>query len=165
LLNANSSAGVRLNLLAVVNFLKSFTLGGAPVDWISVVPLRDIVPWAGQIIFDLLDKINALLDAFQGVIDEINNFIALLERKINALEDFIRSLIDILNFIESLEFAAHFLNVSGIQGDAAEWLNAIETAGGDPPPNDPTHYSAGIALAYVAPNVEAFTKAFQIIFG
>lgn len=155
----------RLNVLTVINFLKSFTLGGAPIDWISIVPLRDIIPWSGQLIYDILDAIQKLLNAFQGVLDEIRAFIELIERKIDALERFIEYLIQILNFIDSLQVGAFVLNVTGIVGDATEWANIVDTAGGDRPTNDPGGYSAGIALAYVAPNVEAFEKAFGIIFG
>lgn len=156
---------LRKNILVVINFLKTFTLGGAPVDWISIVPLRDIIPWAGQILYDILDKIDALLAAFNGILDEIRQFIELLERKIDALERFIQFLIDILNFIESLQLGVFILNAAGIEGDVFQWFNVIDTAGGDVPPSGPGGYSAGIGLAYVAPNVDAFVTAFTVIFG
>lgn len=155
----------RQNVLAAINYIKTFTLGGVPPDWISVVPLRDIVPWSGQIVYDLLDKIQALLDAFKGVIDEINAFIALLERKIDALERFIEFLINILTLIENLQIGAYLLNVPELNGDAFSWVDAIDTAGGAAPPKLPGNYSAGVGLAYVAIDISAFKTAFQIIFG
>lgn len=153
----------RKNLLAVIRFLLSFSGVGVPPDWISIQPLRDIIPWSGQIIYELLDAIQKLLNAFQGVLDEIKAFIDLIERKINALERFIEFLIQILNFIESLEVGAYILTATGIQGDVGEWANIVDTAGNQPPQN-PGSYSAGVALAYVATDVAAFENAFNIIF-
>lgn len=158
-----TDAVCRKNLLAIVRFLLSFTGIGAPVDWISIQPLRDIIPWSGQIIYELIDAVQKLLNAFQGVIDEIKAFIDLIERKINALERFIEFLIQILNFIDSLQVGAFILNATGIQGDVGEWANIVDTAG-NPPPQNPGGYSAGVALAYVAPNITAFENAFNIIF-
>lgn len=163
--SAYSDRPLRENLLVVIDFLNTFTLTGAPVDWISVVPLRDIIPWAGQLLYDILDKIDALLDAFNGVLSEIQAFIDLLERKITALERFIQFLLDILNFIEGLQLGVFVLNASGIEGDVFEWFDVIDNAGGDAPPSGPGGYSAGVGLAYVAPNVAAFETAFGIIFG
>lgn len=160
-----SDATLRLNVLAAVEYIKSYSLGGAPVDWISVVPLRDIVPWSGQMIYDLLDKIRALLDAYQGVMAEIKAFIAIIERKIDALERFIEFLINILNFIEGLQIGAYVLSVPELTGTAQSWVNAIDTAGGTKPPSGPGGYSAGIGLGYVAPDITAFKTAFSIIFG
>jgi hypothetical protein len=160
-----SDASLRDNILAAVNYIKVYTLGGTPVDWIAVVPLRDIVPWSGQMIYDLLAKIQALLDGFGGTMAEINAFIALLERKINALERFIEFLINILNLIESLEFGAYILAVPELNGTAQSWVDAIDTAGGTPPPAGPGAYSAGVSFGYVAPDISAFKTAFSIIFG
>jgi len=155
----------RLSILDVINFIKSFTLGGVPPDWISIVPLRDIIPWSGSFLYDLLDKIQALLDAFNGVIQEIKNFIDLLIRKIEVLEEFIEFLISLLDFIESLEVGAYLLNSGAIDGTAFAWAQVLDSAGGDLPPTGVAGYSAGIGLAYVAPNVDAFVNAFEIIFG
>lgn len=160
-----SDTSLRLNVLAAVQYIKSYSLGGAPVDWIAVVPLRDIVPWSGQMIYDLLDKIQALLSAFQGVMAEIKAFIDLIERKIDSLERFIEFLINILNFIESLQIGAYLLSVPELNGTAQSWANAIDTAGGTKPPSGPGGYSAGIGLGYVAPDIIAFKTAFSIIFG
>lgn len=160
-----ADAGVRLNVLAGIQYVKTYMMGGAPVDWISVVPLRDIVPWSGQLIYDLLDKIRALLDAFNGVIDEINAFIAMLERKIEALERFIEFLINILNLIESLQLGAFILSVPELNGTAQSWLDAIDTAGGNPPPSGPGGFAAGVSFAYVGTDITAFKTAFSLIFG
>jgi hypothetical protein len=156
---------LRLSVLDIINFIKSFTLGGVPPDWISIVPLRDIIPWSGSFLYDLLDKIRALIDAFNGIMQEIINFIDLLIRKIEALEAFIQFLIDLLNFIESLEFGSYLLSVPQVDGTVSAWINAVDTAGGIRPPSGPGGYSAGVALAYVAPNIDAFVTAFSIIFG
>lgn len=160
-----SDQSLRSNVLSAVQYVKSYTLGGAPVDWISVVPLRDIVPWSGQMIYDLLAKIQALVDAYQGVMGEIKAFIGLIERKIDALERFIQFLINILNLIESLQFGAYVLSVPELTGTAQSWVTAVDTAGGTKPPSGPGGYTAGIALGYVAPDVTAFKTAFSIIFG
>lgn len=156
---------LRLNVLAAIQYLKTYSLGGSPVDWVSVVPLRDIIPWSGQMIYDLLAKINGLLDAFNGTMSEINAFIELLERKIDTLERFLQFLINILNFIESLEMGAYVLSVPELNGTAQSWVSAVDTAGGPKPPSGPGGYSAGIALGYVAPDITAFKTAFSIIFG
>jgi hypothetical protein len=155
----------RLSILDVINFIKSFTLGGVPPDWISVAPLRDIIPWSGSFLYDLLDKIQALLDAFNGVIQEIRDFIDLVIRKIEVLEEFIEFLISLLDFIESLEIGAFVLNSGDVEGTATAWVNVLDTAGGTLPATGAAGYSAGVGLAYVAPDVEAFREAFDIIFG
>lgn len=160
-----SDEALRQNVLSAIQYLNNFSGTGAPPDWISVAPLRDIVPWAGQILYDLLDKIRALLDAFRGVADEINAFISLLERKIEALERFIEFLLNILTLVESLQVGAYVLSVTGVTGTAHDWAREIDLAGGARPPNNPGGYSAGVALAYVATDVEAFEDAFSIIFG
>jgi hypothetical protein len=163
--NGYSDASLRLNVLVAVQYIKSFSLGGAPVDWIAVAPLRDIIPWSGQMIYDLLAKVQALLDAFSGVMDEIKAFIDLIERKINALERFIEFLISILNFIQSLELSVFILSVPELSGSAQSWVQAIDTAGGNKPSSGPGGYSAGIGLGYVATDITAFKTAFSIIFG
>jgi hypothetical protein len=162
---AYNDATVRLNVLVAVNYLKRFSLGGVPPDWVSISPLRDIIPWSGQFIYEMLDKIQALLDAFSGTMTEIKNFIALLERKIDALERFIKFLINILDFIESLQFGAYILSVPEIDGSAQAWADAVDHAGGTPPPSNPMSYSAGIGLAYVGADIGAIKTAFSVIFG
>lgn len=159
-----SNATWRLNVLAAVNFIKSFTLGGTPPNWTSIVPLRDLIPWGAQIIYDLLDKIDALLAAFAGLMDEIRDFIDLLIKKIESMEAFIQFLIDILDFIENLKLSVFMLSASDLSG-VDEWIETIDTAGGTPPTSGPGGLSGGIALAYVAADIAAFTTAFGIIFG
>lgn len=155
----------RNELLGIVNFLIPLTMRGTPPDWVSVVPLRDIIPWSGQIVYDLLDKIQALVDAYGGVDAEINAFIDLLEQKIATLERTLAYLISILNLIESLQIGAYMLNVSEVSGTVVDWVQAVDTAGGSPPPSGPGGYSAGVSLAYVATDVTAFKTAFSVIFG
>ena len=155
----------RLNVLTAINFIKSFTLGGTPPNWTSIVPLRDIIPWGAQIIYDLLDKIDALLAAFAGLMDEIRDFIDLLIKKIESLEEFIQFLIDILDFIESLKLSVFMLSVGSMTGGVEEWVEQIDNAGGDAPTSGPNGLSGGIALAYVAVDIAAFQTAFGIIFG
>lgn len=155
---------VRLNILQAVNFCKTFTLGGAPPDWTQVSILRDIIPWSGQMMYELLAKIQALSDAFRGVVDEIKAFIGLIERKINTIEQFIQYLISILDFIESLSLGFFFLSVPETSGDAGTWASLIDQAGGTPPPSGPGGYTGGIGLAYVAVDVGPFVAAFQLIF-
>lgn len=157
--------GTRQNVLAVVSFLKSFTLGGNPPDWIQISILRDIIPWSGQFIYELIARIQALIDAFKSSLDEIAAFIDLLIRKINVLEQFIQFLVDIINFLESLAIGFHILAVPATSGGIPEWINQIDNAGGSPPSSGPGGYSAGIALAYVAPDVGFIAKAFGTIFG
>lgn len=159
------SESLRLNLAVVVGFLRAFSLGGQPPNWIAVVPLRDIIPWAGQFLYDILDKIDALLAAFAGFLEEIKRFIDLLIRKIEALERFLQLIIDILNFVESLSISAYVLSVPEVSGDATAWISEIDNAGGDIPPSGPGGYSGGVGLAYVAPDISAFKAAFSIIFG
>lgn len=155
---------VRENVLAAVNFCKSFTLGGATPDWIQVSFLRDIVPWSGQMLYDLLAKMQALLDAYAGVIDELKAFIDLIIRKIDTLERFLEYLISILDFIESLSLGFYILSVPETSGDVNEWASIIDNAGGSPPPSGPGGYTGGVAFAYVAPDVAAFAQAFGLIF-
>jgi hypothetical protein len=152
-------------MLEVVNFLKSFTLAGTPPDWVSVNPLRDIIPWSGQLLYELLDKIQGLVDAFAGVSDEISNFIDMLSQKIATLERTLEFLISILNFIEGLQLGAFILSVPEIEGDATAWISAVDTATGTVPNRGPGGYSSGVALAYVGADILAFKTAFQVIFG
>lgn len=162
---AYSDNDFRQALLEVVNFIKGFTGGGLPPDWVSFSPLRDIVPWSGEIIYSLLDKIQALVDAFKGVMSELNDFISLLSRKIDTLERLLEELISVLDFIESLQIGAFVLAVPEVQGTVDDWVAAVESAGGTVPPSGPGGYSAGVALSYVGPDVTALKAAFSLIFG
>lgn len=159
-----SDAKVRLNVLNAVNFCKAFTLVGTSPDWIQISILRDIVPWSGQLLYELLAKMQALLDAYSGVIDELKAFIDLIERKINILEQFLQYLISILDFILSLSVGFYILSVSETEGDVNEWASLIDNAGGTPPPSGPGGYTGGVAFAYVAPNVSLYSAAFKLIF-
>jgi hypothetical protein len=161
---AFGDVSTRLNLLDVVSYIKSFTLGGTPPDWVSVSLLRDIVPWSGQFIYDLLNRIDALLDAFKSALDEIKAFIDALERKIDVLERFLRYLIEMLNYLDSFSAGFYFLNVPVTDRGVPGWIEAIDNAGGTPPPSGPGGYSAGVALAYSGTNVDAFVAAFSLIF-
>lgn len=161
---AFEDVNTRLDLLDVVNYIKSFTLGGTPPDWISINLLKDIIPWSGQFIYDLLNRIDALLDAFKSSLDEIKAFIEALERKIDVLERFLKYLIEILNYLDSFSVGFYFLNVPVTDQGIPGWIEDITNAGGTPPPSGPGGYSAGVALAYVAPNVDAFAAAFSLIF-
>ncbi len=162
--NAFQDPGVRLNVLAAVNYVKQYLLAGAPPDWKSVSLLRDIIPWAGQIIYELIAKIQALLAAFQGLIQEIIAFINLIERKINILEQFIEYLISILNLLLSLEIGLFVLLVPQLSGDITSWFAAIDGAQGTPPTSGPTGYTCGIAIGYIAVDVTAFAAALELIF-
>jgi len=155
---------VRLNVLAAVEFCKAFTLVGTSPDWIQISILRDIVPWSGQLLYELLAKMQALLDAYSGVVDELKAFIDLIERKINTLEQFLQYLISILDFILNLSAGFYILSVSETEGDINEWASLIDNAGGTPPPSGPGGYTGGVAFAYVAPNVSLYSAAFKLIF-
>jgi hypothetical protein len=126
--------------------------------------LKDIIPWSGQFIYDLLNRIDALLDAFKSALDEIRAFIEALERKIDVLERFLKYLIELLNYLDSFSVGFYFLNVPVTDQGIPGWIEDITNAGGTPPPSGPGGYSAGVALAYVAPNVDAFAAAFSLIF-
>jgi hypothetical protein len=155
---------VRLNVLHAVNWCKSFTLGGTPPDWIQISLLRDIVPWSGQLLYNLLAMMQALLDAYQGVIDELKAFIDLLIRKIDTLEAFLAYLISILDFILSLSVGFYILSVPEVEGDVNDWVELIDNAGGTPPPSGPGGYTGGVAFAYVAIDIGPFAEAFKLIF-
>ena len=156
----------RKNILLAVNFVTSLTLGGSPPDWIKVSVFRDIIPWSGQFLYDMLAKIQALLDAFNGIIKEIKDFIDLLVRKIDAMERFIKYLISILDFIESLVVGAYVLKLPQTSGGVNEWFSAIDNAGGQAPPSGPMGYTAGVALAYVGDTLLAsgISAAWNLIF-
>jgi len=155
---------VRENVLRAVNFCKAFTLGGTPPDWIQISLLRDIVPWSGQLLYDLLAKMQALLDAYKGVIDELKAFIDLLIRKIDVLEEFLAYLISILDFVLSLSVGFYILSVPSVEGDVNEWVRLIDNAGGTPPPSGPGGYTGGVSFAYVAVDIGPFEEAFSLIF-
>ena len=159
-----SDANFRLNILSVVNYINSVAMGGGGVNWVSICFLRDIVPWSGQILYRIVAYIQALLDAFKGVLDEIKAFIELIERKIAALERFIQFLIQIMEFILSLSVSCYALNSGTMTQGIEEWVSTINNAEGQKPPNNPAGYSAGIVLAYVAPNVALYQAAFNAIF-
>jgi len=164
-LAAYDDTKLRQNVLTVVTFLKNFTLGGVPPDWISVSPLRDLIPWAMALLYDIVAKIQALLDAFQGFLDEIVKFIDNLERKIDAMETFVQFLIDILDFIEDLNFGVFVLAANNLSGDVSTWVTTIDEATGSPPPSGPGGYTAGICIAYALFSPGALVTALQTIFG
>ena len=104
------------------------------------------------------------MDAFSGVLQEIKDFIDLLIRKINALERFIKFLIQLMEYVLSLDVSCYVLNVSGVTKGIPELIDAVDNAGGEKPPLDPGGYSAGVVLAYVAPNIAIYETAFGLIF-
>lgn len=160
----SNDANARLNILFAVRFVTNFTLGGTPPDWIQMTILKDVIPWSGQLLYDLLAKMNAMQAAFQGIFAEIAQFVDLIERKITVLEQFIQYLLSILNFILSLQGGFFLLSVPSTGGDVNTWFNLVDNAGGTPPSSGPGGYSAGIALAYVGADVTAFSTAFGLIF-
>lgn len=153
----------RKNVLAAIEFILSLTLGGVPPDWVKISILRDIIPWSGQFLYDLLAKMQALLDAFAGIIQEIKDFIDLLIRKIDTLERFIQYLIALLDFIESLAVGAFVLSFE-TGGGVSDVFQAVDNAGGTPPNPAPNGYQAGIALAYVFPDIAPISAAIKAIF-
>jgi hypothetical protein len=161
--SAFSDPIVRKNVLRAVNYLLALGYQGVPPNWIQLSLLRDILPWSGQLLYDLLAKIQALYDAFKGVIEELKAFIELLIRKIDVLERFIQFLIEILNYIESLSAGFYFLSVTGLTGDVGQWFDALDVAQNEPP-SGPSGYTASITLAYLAVDVAAFEAAFSAIF-
>ncbi len=154
----------RVNVLSAIQYVLSFTLGGTAPDWRSASLFQDIIPWSGQFLYDLLARIDALLAAFQGIQDEIKAFIDLVIRKIDTLEGFLKYLIQILNFLDSFSGGFYLLKVSSTDGGVPDWINQIQNAGGTPPPSGPKGYTGGIALAYAAPDIQAFAKAIDILF-
>ncbi len=154
----------RANLLVAVRFLMNLAYSGVPPNWEQVSLLRDVFPWSGQLLYELIEKIQALLDAFKGILDEIKAFIDMIIRKINALEEFIKFLISILDFIASLQVGFYFLSATGLTGDVTDWFGAVDNATGDAPLSGSSGYTTGICLAYLAVNVAAFEAAFKLIF-
>jgi len=153
----------RKNILYAIQYVTNFLHGGVPPDWVRISILRDLIPWAGQLIYDLLAKIQALVDAFKGIFEEIAEFIDAIERKITVLEQFIEFLISILDFILSLSVGFYLLSVQS-SGDVFDWMSQIDNATGTVPPSGPGGYSAGIALAYVVADPGPFVTAFNLIF-
>lgn len=154
----------RLNVLEGVRFCKAFTLEGAQADWIQISVLRDIVPWSGQMIYELLAKMQALVDAYAGVMQELRAFIDLIVRKIDTLENFLQYLTSILNFIEGLSLGFYILAVPETSGGVSDWISQIDNAGGTPPPSGPGGYTGGVALAYVGADVRPYAEALGLIF-
>jgi hypothetical protein len=99
---AFSDAKTRANIQVGVKFLLNLTFSGVPPNWVSVSLLRDLIPWSGQMLYELMEKMQALLDAFKGILDEIKLFIDLLIRKINVLEEFIKFLFLFLKSISCI---------------------------------------------------------------
>lgn len=161
---AYQDPNVRRNLLRVVQYVKSFTLGGTAPDWVQLSLLKDVIPWSGQFIYELLARVDALLEAFKSALSEVQAFIDLIIRKIDVLERFIQFLVEILNYLDSFDAGFYFLAVPSTDQGIPGWIDAIDNAGGNPPPSGPGGYTAGVALAYVGPNVDAFATAFSIIF-
>jgi hypothetical protein len=161
---AYNNAEVRLNLLRMVQFLKAFSLGGTKPDWVSISLLPDVVPWTGKFLYELMARINALVDAYRSAAAELKAFIDLLVAKIDTLERFIQFLIEILNFLDSFSAGFYFLSVPTTDGGLPGWFEAIDQAGGNRPPSGPGGYSAGVGLAYVGTDVQAFATAFSLIF-
>jgi len=158
------NAEVRLNLQRAIQFIGAFSLGGTSPDWVSISLLQDIIPWTGRFLYELIAKINGLLDGFKSALDELKAFIDLVVRKIDSLERFIQFLIEILNYLDSFSAGFYFLNVPETDKGLPGWTEAIDTAGGTPPPSGPGGYSAGVGLAYVGTDVQAFVSAFSLIF-
>jgi len=155
----------RQNVLKAVQIARSnATVGLSSNGWISISILRDVVPWSGQIIYQLLGQINGLVAGAAGAAKEITAFADMLTSKINALETFVKSMTGILDFIETLEISFSMLLVPSISGGAPEWVSAVQNAGGDKPAMDPSHYTGGVFMAYAGPNIDAIQKAFALIF-
>jgi hypothetical protein len=163
--DAYADAIFRKNVLFAVNFVTSFTLGGVPPDWVRISLLRDVIPWSAKILYDLIAKIQALVDAFKGVMDEIIAFIDLLIRKIDILERFIQYLISLLDFVLSLQIGAYTLFLQETSGDVSQWFQLIDTAGGTKPPSGPGGFTCGVAIAYVAPDIGPLITPLKLIFG
>jgi hypothetical protein len=160
-----SDNNVRKNILAAVKFIKTLGYQGQPPDWIRLSLLQDILPWSGQMIYEMLAKIQALIDAFTGLLDDIVKFIDMIIRKIDVLEKFIEFLIMILNFIEQLSAGFYLLFATGLNNGVADWFKAIDEAGGDKPKSTVDGgYTAGLCLAYLAPNVAPLEAALKLIF-
>jgi hypothetical protein len=162
---AFSDSRVRRNLLAAVNYLKALGYQGQPPDWVRFSILQDLIPWSSQILYDILAKIQALVDAFNGLLDEIVQFIDMIIRKIETLEAFIEFIIMILNFIEQLSAGFYLLFASGLDQGIGDWFAAIDNAGGDVPKSTADGgYTAGLCLAYLAPDIAPLEAALKLIF-
>jgi hypothetical protein len=155
---------VRLNLLEVVSYCKAFTLVGGEADWIQVSVLRDVVPWSGQLIYELLAKMQALVDAYAGVMAELRAFIDLIVTKIDTLERLLQYLVSILDFVAGLSLGFYILSVPETGGGVGEWISLVDNAGGTPPPSGPGGYTGGVALAYVGADVQPYVNALKLIF-
>ena len=162
-IEAFNSAAARRNVLAGINFLLSLGFQGVPPDWISM-SIMDLIPWSGQILYQLISMVQALIDAFKGLLQQLIDFINLIERKITALEIFIEYLISIINFLLSLNIGFYLLFVPSIDGDVSAWMEAVNSTQGTPPMSGPNGYTAGICLAYLLPDVSAISNAFGLIF-
>lgn len=155
---------VRLNVRSAIEYCRSFTLVGTPPNWIQISVLRDIAPWSGKLVYEILAKMQALLDAYAGVTTELNAFVDLLVQKVDTLEAFLEYLTSILNFVVSLSLGFYVLKVPVVEGDINAWESAIANAGGTPPPSGPGGYTGGVAIAYVAPDVSSYRAALDLIF-
>lgn len=162
---AYADATFRKNIIVAIQFVTSFTLGGVPPDWVRLSLLRDVIPWSAQILYDLIAKVQALVDAYKGVMDEIKQFIDLLVRKIDVLERFIKYLISILDVLLSLSVGAFVLFLPATSDGTPGWFQAIDSAGGVKPTSGPAGYSCGVGIAYVAPDISGFTAPLKLIFG
>jgi hypothetical protein len=158
-----TSAVARENVLAGINYIKSLGYQGVPPDWISM-SILDLIPWSGQILYQLIAMVQALIDAFKGLLQQIIDFINLIERKITALEIFIEYLISIINFLLNLNIGFYLLFVPSLDGDVSAWMQAVNSPLGTPPMSGPNGYTAGICLAYLLPDVSLIANAFGLIF-
>ena len=161
--NIFASQAARNNVLAGINYLRSLGFQGVPPDWISM-SIMDLIPWSGQILYQLISMVQALIDAFKNLLQQLIDYINLIERKITALEIFIEYLINILNFLLSLNVGFYLLFEPTITGDVTAWMNAVNSTQGTPPQSGPNGYTAGICLAYLLPDVSAIADAFKLIF-
>lgn len=157
----------RLNLLAAIRFIRTLTEGAAEPNWQRISVTRDIVPWVGELFNDILAKIQALVDAYNGAIQEIKAFIDLIERKIEVLENFLKFLIALLDEIEALDLTVSTFNSGVVNTGVTGWVDILDTAAIQPeaPSKEPNGYSAGVAFAYVGADVEAFASALKLLFG
>jgi hypothetical protein len=155
---------VRKNILAGIEYLLTLAGQGEAPNWVSISILRDIIPWSGQLLDDLAQKIRGLADSYKGVMGEITTFIDTITRKIDTLERFLKYLVSILNYIESLSVGFYFLDSGTLSGDVSEWMSTLDNATGSKPPSGPGGYTAGISFAYLGPDVASIVSAFGLIF-
>lgn len=163
---AYNDKNVRKNVLAAVNYIKTLGYQGIPPDWGRLAILDDMLPWASQLLYEMLAKMKALSDGFNDIISEIKQFVEMLIRKIDALEKFIEFLLMILNYIESLLVpgGVYFLLASGLTGDTSSWISALDSATGPAPSSGPDGYTGGFCFAWVLPDPAAIETAFKAIF-